>query len=241
MIQIYEKIVLFIFGDYRKVFRHIDELHPSYMSLAYPLIHPFGEDGYRLGIPLADKSSQTFKRQSLTMCQYYCFRIQQRNNEGHTLLQGGRLLQQYIVDAYMAVEQERFRWIRTHQSELRTELYSGLMDAIHRGDSDCSTVGKSVVLPSSHTGGPRYRAQNYQDAMAICRSVGYPDLFITFTCNPKWPEINYMLQLIGQKDDTNRVDIMCRVFEIKLQELMRYIKKEEPFGKVMACEFYHDQ
>ncbi|KAK1389588.1 hypothetical protein POM88_017766 [Heracleum sosnowskyi] len=34
---------------------HIDELHPSYMSMAYPLIHPFDEDGYRLGIALVDK------------------------------------------------------------------------------------------------------------------------------------------------------------------------------------------
>ncbi|XP_074361953.1 uncharacterized protein LOC141702153 [Apium graveolens] len=214
---------------------HIDELHPSYMSMVYPLIHPYGEDGYRLGIPLADRSSQASKRQALSMCQYYCFRLQQRAHEGHTLLLAGRLLQQYIVDAYMAVEQERFRWIRTHQTELRTELYSGLMDAVHRGDSDSSTVGKSVVLPSSHTGGPRYRAQNYQDAMAICRWVGYPDLFITFTCNPKWPEINDMISLMGQKDDRNRVDIVCRVFEIKLQQLIHYIKKEQPFGKVMAC------
>ncbi|XP_074347406.1 uncharacterized protein LOC141686260 [Apium graveolens] len=214
---------------------HIDELHPSYMSMAYPLIHPYGEDGYILGITLENRGSQTFKRQALMMCQYYCFRLQQRANEGHTLLLVGRLLQQYIVDAYMTVEQERFRWIQTHQNELRTELYLGLMDAVNHGDSDSSTVGKSVILPSSHTGGPRYRAQNYHDAMAICRWVGYPDLFITFTCNPKWPEINDMLGLIGQKDDSNRVDIVCRMFEIKLQQLMHYIKKEQPFDRVMAC------
>ncbi|XP_074356544.1 uncharacterized protein LOC141696284 [Apium graveolens] len=109
------------------------------------------------------------------------------------------------------------------------------MDAVHHRDSTSSTVGKSVILPSSHTGGPRYRAQNYQDAMAICRWVGYPDLLITFTCNPKWKEINDMLGLIGQKNDSNRVDFICRVFEIKLQQLIHYIKKEQPFGKVMAC------
>ncbi|XP_074346805.1 uncharacterized protein LOC141685608 [Apium graveolens] len=57
----------------------------------------------------------------------------------------------------------------------------------------------------------------------------------TFTCNPKWPEINDMLSLMGQKDDLNRVDIMCRVFEIKLQQLIHYVKKEQPFGKVIAC------
>ncbi|XP_074358164.1 uncharacterized protein LOC141697601 [Apium graveolens] len=44
-----------------------------------------------------------------------------------------------------------------------------------------------------------------------------------------------MLGLIGQKDDRNRVDIVCRVFETKLQQLMYYIKKEQPFGEIMAC------
>ena len=110
------------------------------------------------------------------------------------------------------------------------------MDVVHRGDSDCSKVGKSIILPSSHTGGPRYRVQNYQDAMAICKWAGYPDLFLTFTCNPKWPEINNMLHLIGQKDDDNRVDIICRVFEIKLFQLMQDLKKGKPFGKIIACK-----
>lgn len=31
--------------------------------------------------------------------------------------------------------------------------------------------------------------QHYQDAMAIRRVKGPPDLFITFTCNPKWIDI----------------------------------------------------
>jgi hypothetical protein len=31
--------------------------------------------------------------------------------------------------------------------------------------------------------------QLYQDAMARVRKFGKPDLFVTFTCNPKWKEI----------------------------------------------------
>ncbi|KAL9408800.1 hypothetical protein AB3S75_047229 [Citrus x aurantiifolia] len=65
---------------------------------------------------------------------------------------------------------------------------------------------------------------------------GYPDLFLTFTCNPKWQEINNMLRLVGQKNDDNRVDIICRVFEIKLFQLMQVLKKDQPFGKIIA---YH--
>ena len=39
--------------------------------------------------------------------------------------------------------------------------------------------------------------QRYQDAMALLH-VGKPDLFITKTCNPSWPEIQALL-LPGQK------------------------------------------
>lgn len=219
--------------------QRITDLHPSFMSMTYPLIHPYGEDGYRLGILLTDIIKKTFAREKLTMRQFYCFRIQQRLNEAHTLLQAGRLLQQYIVDGYMAIEEERFRYIRNNQKKLRADIFSGLMDAIVRGDSDCSMIEKTIILPSSHTGGPRYRVQNYQDAMAICRWAGYPDLFLTFTCNPKWPEINEMLRLIGQESDDNRVDIICRVFQIKLFQLMQDLKKNQPFGKIIACKLTH--
>ncbi|XP_062074098.1 uncharacterized protein LOC133778245 [Humulus lupulus] len=69
-----------------KGIQRITDLHPSFMSMTYPLIHPYGEDGYRLGIPLRDMIKSSFKRQKLTMRQHYCFRLQQRLNEGHTLL-----------------------------------------------------------------------------------------------------------------------------------------------------------
>lgn len=79
---------------------------------------------------------------------------------------------------------------------LRTDLYRNVCDAVVRGDTIAAATGKRIVLPSSFTGGPRYMVQNYQDAMAICRTFGNPDIFMTFTANPKWPEIQYMLQKI---------------------------------------------
>ena len=136
---------------------------------------------------MVDLCNKSFARNNLSMRQYYCFRKQQRLNEGHTILQAGRLFQQYILDGYIAIEEKRFWYTWNNQPKLRTNLFGGLMDAIVWGDFDCLRVGKTIILPSSHIGGPRCRAQNYQDAMAICRWAGYPDLFVTFTCNPKWP------------------------------------------------------
>ena len=56
-----------------------------------------------------------------------------------------------------------------------------MRDAVVRGDTSCKSLGKRIVLPTTFTGGPRYMIQNYQDAMAVCRWAGNPNLFITFT------------------------------------------------------------
>lgn len=37
------------------------------------------------------------------------------------------------------------------------------MDAIYRDDKDLKKVGKTFILPSSYTGSPKSRVQNYQD------------------------------------------------------------------------------
>jgi len=74
--------------------------------------------------------------------------------------------------------------------------------------------------------------QNYQDAMAIVRKYGKPDLFITFTCNPNWPEITENLPQGVPSSD--RPELVARVFNLKLQELMQNIEREQVFGKIEA-------
>ena len=73
---------------------------------------------------------------------------------------------------------------------MRVDTYVGLADALHvRAQDKNLKCGRIVILPSSFTGSPRNMMQNYQDAMAIVRRYGKPDLFITFTRNSNWPEI----------------------------------------------------
>lgn len=66
--------------------------------------------------------------------------------------------------------------------------------------------------------------------MAIRTWAGYPDLFITFTTNPRWLEIEYMLDLMPDGMKT-RIEIIDRVFEIKLAELMHDIKHKHDSEK----------
>ncbi|CAL1354993.1 unnamed protein product [Linum trigynum] len=207
--------------------------HPSLMALQYPLLFPYGEDGWHPGIPCIDDEENLWNDNTLSQCDYYAYRLQTRFDQSNALLLTGKLFQQYVVNAYALVEAERLEWIRNNQSKLRAHYVSGLLNAFLRGDSDLDLTGKHVILAASHTGSPRYKYENFQDAMAICRWLGYPDLFITFTCNANWPEIQFMVDLINSdgRKDINRSDIIARVFKLKLHQLMSEIKDKKFFGQ----------
>ncbi|XP_057248262.1 uncharacterized protein LOC125493694 [Beta vulgaris subsp. vulgaris] len=164
--------------------QQISELHPSYLAMQYPLLFPYGEDGFRTDIMHRDKTpsaGSTGKRFKLTMREFFAYRIQDRALDAATILLSRRLLQQFLVDAYTMIEAERLSFLRHNQQSLRAANVKNLRGAVERGETEGSSTGSRIVLPSSFTGGHSYMRENYQDAMAICRWYGYPDLFITFT------------------------------------------------------------
>jgi Helitron helicase-like domain at N-terminus len=119
---------------------------------------------------------------------------------------------------YCSLESQRLWFIKSNQTLLRAELYGGLQDAINRGDTDSSKVGRRVILPATFTGGPRHMFQLYMDSMALVRHFTKPTLFVTFTCNPEWPEILAALQP-GQ-ESSDRPDLIARAFRVRLAELI---------------------
>ena len=73
---------------------------------------------------------------------------------------------------------------------------------------------------------------HYLDALAIRRELGNPQLFITFTCNANWPEIQRHMADFPQLNAADRADVICRVFEQKLKAFVKFLKKRKPFGNV---------
>ncbi|KAK9054325.1 hypothetical protein SSX86_025403 [Deinandra increscens subsp. villosa] len=214
--------------------KRVSELHPSFMALQYPLLFPYGEDGFHLKIPLRNSNSPN-GRKTVTLREYYCFRLHIRRCEGKTLHRGGRLFHTYVVDAYAAVLNNSLEWYRQNQTSIRSDLYCGLQDRMYDVDSSCANIGRRVILPSSFTGGPRHMIQQYQDAMAVCRWAGPPDLFITMTCNPNWPEITRHVQRHTPGElNCNQPHIISRVFKIKLDELINDIRRKYHFGQPKA-------
>lgn len=93
--------------------KRIDELHPSYLAYQYPLLFPYAEDGYRIGIVHRERHTRkSRKRNRLTVCEWVSFRLQTRRNEAQTLFRSRRLFQQFLVDAYTMVESDRLSFIR---------------------------------------------------------------------------------------------------------------------------------
>jgi hypothetical protein len=105
-------------------------------------------------------------------------------------------------------------------------------EARDAGHTTGENVGHRIILPSSYTGGPRYMHQLYLDAMAIVEGLYAPTYFITFTCNPKWPEI--VAELFPGQQASDRPDLATRVFHLKLNELLNDLKKEKIFGEVLG-------
>ncbi|GAU45376.1 hypothetical protein TSUD_89960 [Trifolium subterraneum] len=214
--------------------QRVSTFKPAYWPLQYPLLFPRGEDGYRKDIEFRDNARKsTRKRQFITQLEWVGYRIQQRHRDTSTIVFSRRLFHQFLVDSFSTIESARLKYLRDHQRDLRADMYKGLTEAILRGETDAAATGKRIVLPANFVGGARYMIQNYQDAMAICSWAGYPDLFITFTCNHKWPEVVDFLKKY-RLTPWDRPDLVSRLFKIKLEQLIRDIKGGSIFGKVKS-------
>ena len=62
-------------------------------------------------------------------------------------------------------------------------------------------VGNIFILPSTFLGGPHLMSKLYQGNMAMVWKFSHPDLFITFTCDPKWEEIKSELKAFQNSSD----------------------------------------
>jgi len=222
-------------------FQRISELHVGYMALHYPLLFPYGEDGWHPNIPLngvvadadlEEEAEHKKKHRNVIMAKFYGYRLQHRDTYGIVLFRGDRLMHQYIVDAYVAIKQNSLKYLRLNKKKLRADLYKGLQDAIVAGDNNTAAIRQMIILPSFFTVGPRHMVQNYQNAMAICRWAHCLDAFVTFICNPQWPEIKRALLLRQQPQD--QPDLVTRVFKIKLKELINDIHKKHILGRTIA-------
>ncbi|KAF8048044.1 hypothetical protein N665_2708s0004 [Sinapis alba] len=173
------------------------------------------------------------------MRQFFAFHLHERKNESHSLLHSRRLFQKFVVDAFTTIESNRLRYLKLNQPSLRSDSYDSIKEYENAGKVDMNEQGSEFTLPASFVGSPRYMKNNYLDAMTICKHFGFPDLFITFTCNPKWPEITRYVKARKLKAE-DRSDIICRIFKIKLDSLMDALTKKNILGETRSSMYTID-
>ncbi|XP_052200448.1 uncharacterized protein LOC127806909 isoform X1 [Diospyros lotus] len=212
----------------------INECHPAYFPLHYVLLFPYGELGWEPELKLWNVQYDRPSTDRLTQMDFYSYRLFERSTEYSTILRGGKLFQEFLVDAWAATEQNRLTYYKLNQGKLRAELYQELSDM----DPDYvrpGQIGQRFVLPSSFTGSPRHMFEIFQDSMAITRYNQHPDIFLTMTANPNWPEITSAL--FPHQKPIDRPDLIARVFELKRKCLMKVIETNKVFGNKVAHVF----
>ncbi|MBW0509324.1 hypothetical protein O181_049039 [Austropuccinia psidii MF-1] len=205
--------------------QHIYDYHSAYLALRYPILFPYGEQHWH---PNALQVNW-LKYSKVSQSEWYAYLLFDRKDVISLPLRSKRLFQEFVVDLYLCVERSRLRYIRSNQRKLKVDMYQGLTETLE-GEGDVN--GKKIVLPSTFIGGPRAMTQLYQDAMALVKHFGRPSLFITITANPKWPEIQATLK--GDETPSDRPDLVARVFQLKLNVLLRDLTVNKRLGTVLS-------
>ena len=112
--------------------KKIIEVHASYDALQYPMVFPYGTDGYSIHLVARTATGQDGEK--LTQLQYYSYHIMVR--EGNHTLQMPRLFQQFLVDVYCKIETERLGFIRREQKNLLADNYDNLHDSLMSTDDE---------------------------------------------------------------------------------------------------------
>ncbi|XP_054280076.1 uncharacterized protein LOC128998105 [Macrosteles quadrilineatus] len=197
----------------------------------YPLLYPQGTVGWHVG-RLDNKGAK------LTQFKYSRCLLLSEPRFSHL----GRLSQAWQVEMFARYEEEKLRYIKfTQLKNTDSALRVGPVDEIRNaqqvlndiaGDETVQGEGGvqagKVYLPSSFTGGPRYMKVKYEDAMAIVSRLGSPTFFLTFTYNATWEENKKACPRGGTRSDPSTA---CRVFRIKLLELLRDLRSGAMFGR----------
>ena len=99
------------------------------------------------------------------------------------------------------------------------------------GDEDDGGGGNantSSYLAASFSGSPRHLNDLAHNALTIVTELGDPDIFITGTTNPLWPEIQE--RLFPGQSAFDRADVVIEVFHARLGAVVHNLRNGKYFG-----------
>jgi hypothetical protein len=211
----------------------ISDQHPLYFPLAYILLWPAGGIGYSDCMTRTDPATGEVlgKMHMLEWARY----LLMRRSEASLLHLCGKLSLEFLCDVWSTIECRNLSYLASSsiQSQFRSSRFSTLMDQLHSdGSRNLRRLGVPVLLPSSFAGSPRWYHALFHDALALPSATHLPDLFITVTFNPEWPELNRILPAHSNIHD--HPDVVARVFWMRFSRIMKDVVDHGVFGKVIS-------
>jgi hypothetical protein len=181
-------------------------------TLQWPLLYEEGVGGFFFkakGDPARVRSASGHE---LTLQDYSKCMLMQNRRFAHA----GRLMQEWLLAQHSRQVEQQLNFLRNSDFQKKV---------VRRKDMKAAGGGRGekIRMPASVVGSKPYLSALMEDTLAVTGTYGKSTLFITLTTNPGWKEIKDGL-LPGQAW-TDRPDVVCRVFKLKLQEFMHDLRK----------------
>ena len=195
--------------------KFISDLNQHFDPLHYVLLFPDGRPGWCVELYQTDPKTGGVRKNTaghpmkISPTMFYNYQLQTRDEKFHfnTIPRSGKLMQEYACMQFYKAERQRLNYIQNNQAQIKAAKYKEFKDALHQNDN-MENIGERIILPGTHYCSPRWYQNCFQDGMALVRSFGKPHLFLTFTANAKWPEIQASLEENEKSHD--RPDVVNR-------------------------------
>ncbi len=224
----------------------INDGHPLYHTLAYPLLFPTGSPGWFCGMTRSSDDGSPPRLVSLHDYGRYILMHRERSETARLIQNNNNALDrpthvqkckqlalEFYCDLWAQNEARTacFHQLPAQQAKYRMGRKCALEDQISRG-GNVDDASQPTILPSSFVGSAKWYHMLYLDALTLPQRYHCPDLFVTFTCNPKWPEI--LREIPRGADARDHPDIVARVFWLKYKSMMEDIVEHQIFGEVQG-------
>lgn len=228
----------------------IHEASPTLDVMLYPLIHLHAEDPWLQVVQGSRRNtrhrSENWPTEKVgTIRQYYSSRLMKRHDgiSQDRLFRCGPLLQQWLCDAAMKIEDLFLRYAEEHQDELQVCQMDSLKKFVaETAENMGKQPGRIVLLPKGAHKSEKSMFNKYMDSISISLAHGSPTFFLTFTTNPNWPEIRRELEnrCLNASDYALAPDVVVRAFLTRLNIFMSDIINKGILGRVRAYVGVHE-
>ncbi|KAL3115858.1 hypothetical protein niasHT_007158 [Heterodera trifolii] len=170
--------------------------------------------------------------------QFYKYRMAIRGddkNSFHWLWFARRLAEYFTITVLNRIERNDLDHLKEIQRKknyrkiLAREYIAAMEKGLEKWGRNAK-LGSVFLMPQTFAGSRQYYQSKYADLMTMVRHLGAPTWFVTFTGNPKWPEITEALR--GRQNYVHRPDIVCRIFMDKAAEFIKDVTERCVLGPV---------